>query len=74
MLKNMVSYWGSFVGSLGIARGQKNTCVIYPGFTRMFSQTFSPALNRILSQLRVAFYSLSTPINNNNFSITLIIY
>lgn len=84
MRNNMVSYWGQPVGVSGITWAQqlkfytnivklvagKNSTT--PGYTwipRMFSQTLSSVFYSISSQLRVAFYSLSTLLNNNNVSI-----
>lgn len=87
MRKNMVSQWGKSVGSQGIIRVQQavlytkvsllgvresSTTRGFPYVTRMFSQTLSPAFCYISYQLRVVFYSLSTPCNNNNFSIYLL--
>lgn len=83
MRKNIVKYWGQFVGIQGIIRGQQPVFYtktglsaflglsITPGFPRVsrnFSQTLSPAFFLKFNLFGVGFYPLSTPLNNNNFS------
>gem|GEM_PF-5937722 len=68
MLRNMVSHWGRSVGTPGKTRGQKIRPNIYTPFTHKLSARFSTANTDFSYLLRVAFYSSSTPRNNNNFS------
>jgi len=83
MRKNMVLLWGNYVGITRKTWGQRTGLytkargvVVYRNgrlqsfqrVSRTFSQTLSPVLMNHSYLSGTAFYPLSTPRNNNNFS------